>query len=357
VTDARALALVALLALVGEVSANGGGHVLTPPPDFTEIAPGSVEVVLPEVNVAHAVEDGGTLWAATDKGLGTRAPGGAWTWLDSKSGHLPADAPVRVARFQGRTWVGLATQGVARVAAQGKGFERFGASEGLPSGEIVDMVVHKDQLWVLTAAGLARFDGARFAPAPNDGAPKGVATTLCSGLDGALWIGTDQAQIAAFNGTSWTVHGFDGLIVGRTIRAVAAFQGQLWFGTYGSLNAFKPDTGRLDDETAEKAVLFPTRLIKAIAASPERLLVATGGGGLYRFDLASHQWHLYTDTNGLPSLTINAISLHGAHLLVSSIAGLARIDLAKPLPGDLRREKEEKEKSLSSPSPREVGPK
>src|SRR5690606_9097485 len=110
----RALAVALALTLVAQVLANGGGVILPPPADFTLVAPGSVTRLLEGVHVKHAVSAGGALWVATlDRGVAHRAAGAAgFTWLDRKSGALPADATARVARFRGDTWVGFAAGGV-----------------------------------------------------------------------------------------------------------------------------------------------------------------------------------------------------------------------------------------------------
>lgn len=332
------LARACLLALVlaSAARANGGGVILTPPADFTRIAPGSVETLLAGVHVKHAVEAEGAIWAATlDRGVAHRARGAReLTWLDRKSGRLPADAVTRVARFQDQTWVGLARGGVVRL--QERGFDEFGAKEGLPGDEVVEMVVQGGRLWVVTSAGLHVLAGRRFVPAPPAGQPpRGLVTALVAGFDGKLYAGTDRTDVGVFDGTVWTRHAFADRIVGRVIRCVAPGAGHIWFGTFGSLNDYTPETGRLDDETAEKAILFPSRIMVALAGNAELMLTATSGGGLYRFDLPA-SWHLYSDANGLPSTAVESVTLAYPYALVATAAGLARIDLSIPLPFGLK---------------------
>jgi ligand-binding sensor domain-containing protein len=343
-----------VLALAGRCHANGGGHILTPPADFIAIAPGSVEVVLPEVHVKHAIEEDGALWAATlDRGLGHRPKGGAWSFRTAEGDRVPENALTRVARLDGRTWVGTTSKGLARLTESG--FEAFGREQGLAGSEVLELVVHAGRLWVLTDAALAIFDGKAFGPAPaGEGAPQGNPTTIASAPDGRLWVGTDRTEVCGWDGKAWVRHDFTERIVGKTIKAVSTGVGHIWFGTYGSLNTFTPETGRLDDETAEKAVLFPTRLITGILSGRDRMLISTGGGGVYRYDADGTMWHLYSDANGLPSTSVNAISLSGESLLVATWSGLARVDLSKKLPAELERAKASASPAaspLSSPSP------
>ena len=333
------------LALVTIAWANGGGIILTPPADFALVAAGSVETLLAGVHVRHAVEQDGALWVATDRGVAYRAAGAReFSWLDAASRRLPSDATARVARFHGDTWVGLAAgdpqRQVSVVRLSAAGYQAFGAAEGLPGDEVVDLVAQVERLWALTSAGLFVLEGSRFVPAPAGAqAPRGQVTAIAAGFDGKLYAGTDQTDVGVWDGAAWTRHAFANRVVGRVIRCVSVGVGHIWFGTFGSLNDYTPQTQRLDDETVEKAVLFPSRIMVALAGNAELMLTATSGGGLYRFDRPA-SWRLYSDTNGLPSISIESVTLAWPHALVATAAGLARIDLSKPLP------------VLAKPSPR-----
>lgn len=323
----RGLAFALALTLVSLAFANGGGVIMTPPADFTLVAPGSVTVELPDVHVKHAVAEGGDVWVATlDRGLAHRKAGAKeFAWLDAKSGAVPADALTRVARFRGDTWVGLASGGVAKLGAK--------PTFVVPGEEVVDLLPHGDRLYALTSAGLFVLEGSKFVPAPSLGdAPRGVVTAVSSGFDGKLYVGTDQTDVGVWDGAAWKRYSFANRVVGRVIRCVAVGVGHIWFGTFGSLNDYTPETGRLDDETVEKAVLFPSRIMVALAGNADLMLTATSGGGLYRFDRPA-SWRLYSDTNGLPSISIESVTLAGTVAWVATAGGLVRIDLARPLPG------------------------
>src|SRR5690606_27516201 len=137
---------------------------------------------------------------------------------------------------------------------------------------------------------------------------RGLVTAVSAGFDGKLYVGTDQTDVGVWDGVAWKRYGFANRVVGRVIRRVAVGVGHIWFGTFGSLNDYTPETGRLDDETVEKAVLFPSRIMVALAGNAGLMLTATSGGGLYRFDQPA-SWRLYSDANGLPSISIESVSL------------------------------------------------
>lgn len=309
--------------LLALLLANGGGEILTPPADLLKIAPGSVKVVLPDVRARHvAVAADGSVHVATDRGVALRS-GDAWTWLDRATAGLPEDAVTRVMPAVDGLWIGFASGGLARRA--GGKVERFDAGD-----EVLDLAMHGGQVWALTERGLFRFESGKPARyTGGEGFPGGQVTSLAVGSDGRLWVGTDTAEVAAFDGRAWVKHGFRGKVVGRIVRCVAPVGDHIWFGTMGSLNVFEPSTGRLDDETAEKPAIFSSRVITTILHAGGDVLVGSEGGGLYRFAQKSQQWRLFNDTNGLPSPTVYGVAVHGTTAWVATSGGVAAIDLSR----------------------------
>jgi ligand-binding sensor domain-containing protein len=324
-----------------------------------------VEVLLKGVHVKHVVVDArGVLWAATmERGLASRGPGARdWTFR-GKSEGMPEDTLTRVALHRDRVWVAFATGGVARL--EGTRLVRFTTADGtLPGDEVAELVVFRDRLWALTDRGLATWSGSaeRFDPVPSErnareprerserppGSPRpdaapapsppsagfeGQPTALTVGGDGRVWIGTDSAEVCSFDGSAWACHAFSGRIAGRIIKCVCPSGRYLWFGTLGSLNVYTPATGRLDDETAEKPALFTSRVIRCIAVAGDSLLIGVESGGLYRLHQGHLGWRLYSDANGLPSPTVNAMTVTSDSVLVATSGGVARIDLSRSVPG------------------------
>src|SRR5438309_827082 len=65
--------------------------------------------------------------------------------------------------------------------------------DGLPQNSVKALAQTGDgYLWVGTQEGLARFDGIRFLPVDDKGAPElrhGYINALCAARDGSPWIG------------------------------------------------------------------------------------------------------------------------------------------------------------------------
>jgi signal transduction histidine kinase/ligand-binding sensor domain-containing protein len=149
------------------------------------------------------------------------------------------------------------------------------SSSGLPGGAVLSLCQTKDDyLWMGTAVGLARFDGARlttFDPRHTRGLAEGGISQLAEGRDGTLFLGTThgvalrykegvfsrtaapdgagdvRAMISAADGTLWvSAHGrsmyrVDGEKASSVFRAIGAevplaiaedAAGAIWMGTW-----------------------------------------------------------------------------------------------------------------------------
>jgi ligand-binding sensor domain-containing protein len=321
--------ILLVFAMTSRLWACGGGEILVPPPDLTHIAPASVEVLLHGLNVRCLLPGKEGLWAGTEgRGLAFLKTGSkSWTFYQKAEQRFPEDTVVRLARFQGELWLAF-PGGVGRFVP-----ERYQPAAVPGSPAILDMAVWRDHLYVLTEAGLFSTTGEGFAPVTltGPGAPQGAPASLHAGSDGRLWLGTEDAELGAFDGQAWTRLSFKGKLPGRVVRAICPAGHQLWFGTFGSLGMRDETTNRLEDETTEKAALFPSRIISSIQAAGDTVLFGTSGGGLYRLDRAKDRWRQYNETNGLPANDVNAIHVEGSLAFVATSKGLARVDLSAPL--------------------------
>ncbi len=121
--------------------------------------------------------------------------------------------------------------------------ERWQTEEGLPHNAVTALLQARDgYLWVGTAAGLARFDGLRFAPVAD--VPH-LAYSYIWALhedEEALWVGSGDGLTRLANGGATTFTTRDGLSV-DFVRALARDgEGRLWVGTYGG-GVCRYDTG------------------------------------------------------------------------------------------------------------------
>src|SRR5215813_871773 len=117
----------------------------------------------------------------------------------------------------------------------------WGKPEGLPDNSVNSVLQTRDgYLWVGTAGGLARFDGARFVPIALTGEQSEGSmrvSTLCEDSTGRLWIGTQTEGLFWY--ADRQVHPFraESGLLDRTINSIAEdTSGTLWVGTPTGLN-------------------------------------------------------------------------------------------------------------------------
>jgi len=107
--------------------------------------------------------------------------------------------------------------------------------DGFAKGSILSIAQTTDgYLWLGTAFGLYRFDGARnvpWQPSPDQQLPSSTITSLVASRDGTLWVGTRNGLSSLKNGklTQYAE------LAGLAIRAlVEDHEGSIWVGTNGS---------------------------------------------------------------------------------------------------------------------------
>lgn len=348
--------------------ANGGGVILTPPPDLLDIPAESIHIQMSGTAVRFGGWDGlGHLWAATqDSGLACRRSGSAqWQRFGPDQG-LPDTTITAMEIHDGALWLGFPAAGVMRqrpptgsdVKLDLEPIPEVPTTPG-PPAPVLALLSFRGTLWVASESGLwtCTKDQTQLTKVvPTTNGPQGHPTTLSIGGDGALWVGTDAAEICRFDGQTWTRHDVRGRTAGKILRALCAFDEFVWIGTYGSLCAFTPSSGRLDDETAEKPAIFPTRIITALMRRGPWLIVGTGGAGLYRMHVSTHSWRLYTGKNGFASTTVNSVVPAPGGILVSGSEGLVSVDLPSlgeeaPLPSAAAPPASAGAPPLASPEP------
>ena len=112
--------------------------------------------------------------------------------------------------------------------------------QGLPDDSVTAVLQTRDgYLWVGTAAGLARFDGARFVafapPSAKTNAPVNV-TALCEDAAGQLWIGTLDDGLLNYSGGVVKRFSAGNHLAAATIHSIAEdAAGNLWLGTPSGL--------------------------------------------------------------------------------------------------------------------------
>ena len=142
-------------------------------------------------------------------------------------------------------------------------------------------------LWVGSAGGLSRFDGARFTVFDDSSAqPLGDndARALVEGSDGSLWIGTTAGGVSRWrDGRLYTYTTRDGSRDGPIDNFVTSLAadpaGRIWIGTEGGLSVF--EDGRFRHLTTADGL--PQNAIKSLHADRSGdVWIGTRNGGLSR---------------------------------------------------------------------------
>jgi signal transduction histidine kinase/ligand-binding sensor domain-containing protein len=218
-----------------------------------------ITTALPEKEEVQAmVQDRtGAMWVSVVRKGVFRLADGQW----SLNGNLPAlphlPAIVETVDASGRLWFGYTGNQIARV--DGPSVKLFGTADGLSVGNITAIAGRHQHLWIGGDRGLARFDGARFAPVSS---ASGNPFTSISGIvelkNGDLWLNTNVGIVhlsgaeleRAERDAGYRVHGevFDYLdgMTGYAVQlrptpsAIEGTDGRLWFALAVGLVSINP---------------------------------------------------------------------------------------------------------------------
>ena len=174
----------------------------------------------------------GMTWVSTAGGGVNQLREGRITSLRAKDG-LPSDETSCLLEDRdGSVWIGSYTNGVARIR-DGR-IDTYGTAQGLRGLDV--RVLYQDRdgtVWASSTSGLARFDGERFVPLTDSGAPPEGASTLLHDRHGTLWMGTDQGLYRYRNGVFDRLTREDGLVSNWIMSLYEDADGALWIGTNG----------------------------------------------------------------------------------------------------------------------------
>ncbi len=199
--------------------------------------PGPVDVV---------VEDrDGRVWAGTRRGLVRVAgPDGggscATRCLDGQA--ITALLHSR----DGELWVGLGTNGLARLHAGG--IERIGAADGLPAGIVVSLFEDLEgSVWVGSYnGGLARLKRKRLTTiSTKDGLPAPVVGSIVQDRTGAIWAGVYCGPVSVWRGGRFVPQFVEKMRDMCALVLWSARDGTLWIGTREN-GLFRVRDGRLE---------------------------------------------------------------------------------------------------------------
>lgn len=185
----------------------------------------NVRAVLP-------TRDGG-LWVSSAGGGVDRLFQGQVTRLGPHNGLPTSEMSTLHEDPDGSVWMGSYTAGLVRW--RNGQLNRFGLAEGLPHVDV--RVLHRDRqgvLWVGTRAGLARYQGERFVPVRDEGAPTEGVVAVAEQADGSLWFATTGDGLMRWHEGRFTrMTRQDGLVSNWIVALHVDRHDALWIGTNG----------------------------------------------------------------------------------------------------------------------------
>lgn len=255
---------------------------------------------------------------------------------------------------RGVIWIGTKGGGVNRFDYDNKKFVRYmhdpDDSNSLSHNHVFAISEdHEGYLWIGTeGGGLNRlsqdrrtFKHYKHDPAKPGGLNNNVVMYVLEGQKFDLWIATRGGGLNRLDRKreKWSYYKHD-LRVPDSLGHNDIFtlfedrSGILWVGTWGGgLNRFHRETGTFTRYQHNPALPFsiPHNDILCVYEDPDEagqyLWIATGGGGISRFDRLSKQFHTYTIKDGLASnATYSILEDEKGNFWISSNNGLSRFN-------------------------------
>ncbi len=192
--------------------------------------------------------------------------------------------------------------------------------QGLPQNTAQTMYqTRAGYLWVGTAAGLARFDGIRFATFDPSNVPELVARPVYGFMEdaeGNLWIGHSRGAARFLNGRfepAWP----NDLTEGRRVWAfVQARDGVIWAASENGLVRWEKGVAKIFKE----ADGLPTGRLRTLTFDKEGTLwIGTSGGGLASY--AAGKFKVFNPSNGFPHLEVRHVLADPAGGIWAATAG------------------------------------
>ena len=165
---------------------------------------------LPSNKIQALEVDGNTLWIGTPKGMARAEVG-----INAESWRLIADVAVEINTWfdeavnvraiavdDAELWVGTLNHGVIQYDLLTGLPQSYDESGGFPHNQVNDIKILKDEVWIATFSGVARFNRTTHKwvvfNKKDSGLPADDVTALAV-TPKAVWIGTNKHGIAMYN--------------------------------------------------------------------------------------------------------------------------------------------------------------
>jgi hypothetical protein len=227
-----------------------------------------------------SIDLGGLNGDATVGAIAVDAAGRPWIgWVRDADPDSPPGSPVYlgwVSRYDGSSWT---TFDARDAAALGGGV--FTIAQ-LPDGDV----------WVASAAGLARFDGSSWTDAEGPWGTWGAS--VAAAPDGAIWVAAydgDEAiiRVARLSGQSWVSYGPSDGLPGPNESAYAVAwvlptKDGVFVGTGAGIYRLNGDRWERAWPKASSPMSLSTRFLRRLLAVSRDELWAAGDEGLWHFE-------------------------------------------------------------------------
>ena len=193
---------------------------------------------------------------------------------------------------RGYLWCGTQGGGLSRF--DGRDFQTFGTSSGLPSGFINSLFedAHK-RIWIGTTMGYAVCEQSQYCAGFKSNA---AINTICEDPEGNIWLGTNTGILVCKNPTDLPqVMGIAEIPQPFSCLSFLSTPNGIWIGT--NRGAYRVNGKSVFSLTTKNGL--PSNQVTAFAYDREgRLWIATSGGGIGVLDEA-HQQIIATHTQAL----------------------------------------------------------
>ncbi len=299
----------------GRIYLRGGSRLLrlaawgSKPEDLSRQLPGKPTQSGDGLNL----DQEGRIWAATDSGLACFEKDRSWV-LDESHGLPSPWANATMTDREGCLWV--AAEGVHRL--QGRFlWSAFTRKQGLPVEAVWNLHQSRDgTLWAATPRGLARMGNGAWALVPET-RERGFYA-IAESPDGGLWAGGVPAE----NKPSTIFYRAPGQVLFKEIPLPSVNQnlvstlasgtdGTLWIGTQGAgLHRLRKADARPGSPFACERVVIPggtpEETINRVLVDREGLVWSAGDQGLGLFN--GHSWRRYGPPDGLKDSNLSGLA-------------------------------------------------
>ncbi len=279
--------------------------------------------VLTEEGVAASVPGRITSLARLPEGWAVGTEAGLYLVDDhghrrlTPEGQICGNFITGAATFRGELLVTTFEDGACRFDGQ-----RWWDIEHMPSALMNDVVVHEDEAWFATSAGLVRWDGQVIeehhpsgwrVPRGQPGLNHDSVTALASG-SGRLWVSDVLGPVSMAEGEYWRRHRLS--VFGTSYQAVAACGEQAWVASEDAgVSHWTGRSWRHHDGTSG----LPDDWAMAVACEGQQAWAGTYRDGVWRWDGRS-----WTEIPGVDPWILSVAKAPEA-LYVGTMDGLYRL--------------------------------